>query len=157
MKHFTIFVSILLFSACGLTKNNSATAQNNATPSETVSSKNDVIIAYSAITRGSFLEITIKNQILLVTKEQHGSAKTSDLSKSEWDHLLNELETINLDSLSVLKAPSMKRSYDGAASARLQITEANLVYSTTEFDHGNPNSKIKPLVEYILSLAKKVD
>ncbi|MDW5289954.1 hypothetical protein [Formosa sp. PL04] len=157
MKHITLLVSIILFSACGPTKNSEVPAQNTINSSGISDSQNKVLIGYSAITRGSFLEIKIEDQKILVIKEQYGPDKIRNLSKKEWDILLNKIDAVDLDTLSTLEAPSALRHTDGAASARLQIIEDDLKYSTPEFDHKNPNSEIKPLVEYILSLAKTVD
>ncbi|WP_299777619.1 hypothetical protein [uncultured Formosa sp.] len=145
MKYFTILVTIILCTACGITKNSAVTAQN------------DVLIEYKAITRGYFLEIKIENQEILVKTQQQGPDKIITISKTEWDILMDKLHAIDLKTLPTLEAPSMKRAHDGAASARLKIIEEDTVYSTTEFDHENPNKKIKPLVEYILSLSKKVE
>ncbi|WP_159022396.1 hypothetical protein [Formosa sp. L2A11] len=144
MKHFTIIVTIILCTACGITKNSAVIAQN------------DVLIEYKAVTRGYFLEIRIENQEILVKTEQHGPDKIGSISKEEWNILMDDLHTVDLKTLPTLEAPSMKRAHDGAASARLQITEDDTLYSTTEFDHENPNTKIKPLVDFILTLSKKV-
>ncbi|QDO93432.1 hypothetical protein FNB79_05380 [Formosa sediminum] len=148
MKQFTILVSIILCTACGLTKNNEAFAQNSAY---------NPTIEYNAINRGFFLEIKIQNQNILLITEQQGPDKIKALSDVEWDLLINKLHAIDLNSLSSLEAPSMKRAYDGAATAKLKVIEDSTIYSTTEFDHNNPNVKIKPLVDYILELAKTVD
>ncbi|MFB9051781.1 hypothetical protein ACFFVB_01705 [Formosa undariae] len=157
MKHLTLLVSLILFSACGLTKKNSEKTQNSVTPSESAITQNDVLVEYTAITRGMFLKITIENQEIRVQKEQYSPDKSRTMSDSEWDILMDQLDGVDLNTLSSLEAPSMKRTYDGAAAARLEITEADLKYSTSEFDHNNPNTKIKPLVEFILSLAKTVE
>ncbi|WP_434037399.1 hypothetical protein [Formosa sp. 4Alg 33] len=157
MKYITLLVSIILCSACGLTKNNSEPVQTNVNSSIMHTDQNDVLMEYTAITRGLFLKIRIENQEILVKKEQFGPDKIRDISDTEWDILMQKLEAVNLNTLSSLEAPSMKRAYDGAAAARLEITEADLKYSTSEFDHNNPNTKIEPLVDYILSLAKTVE
>ena len=157
MKYITLLVSLILISACGLTKNNSKTAKNTVNPSEIDIVQSEVRIEYTAITRSMFLKITIENQEIRVQKEQYSPDKIKAISDSEWDILMDQLDGVDLNTLSSLEAPSMKRTYDGAAAARLEITEADLKYSTSEFDHNNPNTKIKSLVEFILSLAKTVE
>ncbi|CDF80998.1 conserved hypothetical protein [Formosa agariphila KMM 3901] len=157
MKHFTILLSIVLFSACGLSKNSSATAQNKTTSTKIETAPQNVLIIYSAITRGAFLDIKIEDYQISVRKSQYGPDKIQDISKTEWDILMNKLNRVDLNTLSTLKAPSAQRHTDGALSARLHITENNLKYSTTEFDHKNPNSEIKPLVDYIIALAEEVE
>ena len=144
MKHITLVLSIILCTACGITKNSAVTAQN------------DVLIEYTAITRGSFLEIKLQDQVILVKTAQQGPDKTRTISKAEWDILMADLHAIDLNTLPALEAPSMKRAHDGAAAAKLKVIEDDTVYSTTEFDHNNPNVNIKPLVDYILELAKTV-
>ncbi|MGJ5642741.1 hypothetical protein [Formosa sp. S-31] len=157
MKYVSLIACIVIFSTCANSKTNTITAQNQTVPAERNAIQNEVFLEYLALTRGSFLEIKIENHKILVKHQQHGPDKINDISDVEWDVLMDELHAVNLNELNTLKAPSEKRAHDGALSARLKVIDNNTIYVTPEFDHGNPNTKIKPLTDYILSLAKKVE
>jgi hypothetical protein len=69
--------------------------------------------------------------------------------------LVGYFETINLDSLATLKAPTQKRLHDGAAIANLKVVYKDKTYKTESFDHGFPPETIKILVTKINTFAKK--
>lgn len=131
------------------------------TASSCVSQKNTFTnsteIEYTANTRGFYQKITIQNQKAMVFKNRNNSEKPSviAISDSEWRDFLNYFESINLDKLATLKAPTEKRFYDGAAIANLKIVYKDKIYETTSFDHGHPPEEIKDLVNKINSFAKK--
>lgn len=157
MKYITLLLSLLLLSTCKTSSQTATSDFEPATETNTNIAQSNIVINYSAITRGSFLEIKLENQQILVKKDQYTPGKILELSDTEWHILLDQLHNTDLDALATLEPPSNKRAYDGAASAKLTILEDDLKYSAPEFDHGNPNAQIKPLVDYILSLAKKVE
>jgi hypothetical protein len=115
------------------------------------------VIEYTANTRGFYQKITVKNQMLTVSKDRDGKDKPAPkkLSDADWKELVACFTTVKLDSLSKLKAPSEKRFHDGAAIAKLKITIKEKSYETTSFDHGFPPKEIKKFVNTISSLAKK--
>lgn len=143
MKLFAIFfLSMLLGKSC--------TSQN----------KNDLktaVLEYTANTRGFYQKITIQDQTVSVSKDRSGNDKPvpTKISDADWKELISDFETINLDSLATLKAPTEKRFYDGAAIANLEVTYKDKEYKTTSFDHGYPPEAIKKLVAKINSFAKK--
>jgi len=115
------------------------------------------VIEYTANTRGFYQKITVKNQMLTVSKDRDGKDKPvpKKLSDADWKELVACFKTVELDSLSKLKAPSEKRFHDGAAIAKLKITIKEKAYETTSFDHGFPPKEIKKFVNTLTSLAKK--
>ena len=143
MKLFTmIFLSLFLNKSCeGQTKNDLKTA----------------VLEYTATTRGFYQKITIQDQMVSVSKDRSGNEKpvAIKISDKDWEELFGFFETIELDSLSTLKAPSKKRFHDGAAIANLTIIYKEKNYQTTSFDHGYPPETIKKLVDKINSFAKK--
>ncbi len=143
MKLFTIlFLSLFLSKSCeGQTKNDLKTA----------------IVEYTANTRGFYQKITIQDQMVSVSKDRSGNDKpvATKISDEDWKELIGYFETIELESLSSLKAPSEKRFHDGAAIANLNIIYKDKNYQTTSFDHGYPPETIKKLVDKINSFAKK--
>ena len=115
------------------------------------------VIEYTANTRGFYQKITVKNQMVTVSKDRDENDKSvpTKISDADWKELVQSFKTMELDSLSRLKAPTEKRFYDGAAIANLKITFKDKTYETTSFDHGFPPKKINKFVNKINSFAKK--
>ena len=137
-----LFLTIFLGNGC-----DSAKAQDIET----------AVIEYTASTRGFYQKITVKNQMVTVSKDRDGNDKPvpKKISDAEWKDILDCFETMELDSLPQLKAPTEKRFYDGAAIANLKITFKDKAYETDSFDHGFPPKEIKKFVNTITSLAKE--
>ena len=64
------------------------------------------------------------------------------------------VKKVELENLSLFKAPSKRREIDGAAIAKLKVIKNENEYTSTNFDHGNPPLEIKNLVNYIISLSQ---
>ena len=143
MKLYALIVlSIFLSKNCeGQTKNDLKTA----------------VLEYTANTRGFYQKITIKDQMVRVSKDRSSNDKPVPvkISDTDWKELVSDFETIELESLASLKAPTEKRFYDGAAIADLKVSYKDKVYQTTSFDHGNPPEAIKKLIAKINSFAKE--
>ena len=117
----------------------------------------NAIIEYTANTRGFYQKITIKNQMVMISKDRDGNdkAKPVQLSDGEWKEVVACFKELELNDLSKLKAPSEKRFYDGAAIGNLKITYKEKTHETTGFDHGFPPKEIKKLVAKINSFVKE--
>ncbi len=143
MKLFTmIFLSLFLSKSCeGQTKNDLKTA----------------VLEYTANTRGFYQKITVQDQMVSVSKDRSGNEKpvATKISEKDWKELVGYFETIELESLATLKAPTEKRFHDGAAIADLKVVHKDKTYQTEAFDHGYPPEAIKKLVTKINSFAKK--
>lgn len=143
MKLFTIiFLSLFFNKSCeGQTKNDLKTA----------------VLEYTANTRGFYQKITIHDQMVSISKDRSGADKPVEtkISDKDWKELVGCFETINLDSLATLKAPTEKRFHDGAAIANLEVSYKDKTYQTKAFDHGHPPDAIKKIVDKINSFAKK--
>lgn len=115
------------------------------------------VLEYTANTRGFYQKITIQNQMVTVSKDRSGNDNpvAIQILDKDWDELIADYKTIDLDRLAALKAPSQKRFHDGAAIANLKIVSKDKTYESISFDHGNPPSEIKKLVDKINSFAKK--
>lgn len=137
-----LFLTIFLGNGC-----DSAKAQEIST----------AVIEYEANTRGFYQKITIKNQMVTVSKDRDGNDKPvpKKISDADWKELVECFKKVELDSLATLKAPTQKRFYDGAAIANLKITYKDKAYETTSFDHGFPPKEIKKFVDKINSFVKK--
>jgi len=143
MKVLTmVFLSLFLSKSC------SSQAQKDL---------KEAVLEYTANTRGFFQKITIQNQLITVSKDRSGVEKgvATKISDKDWKELSGYFETIVLDSLATLKAPTEKRFHDGAAIANLKIVINDKTYETSSFDHGNPPKEIKKLVDKINTFVKK--
>jgi len=141
MKLFTvILLSVFLSKSC------SSQAQMEET-----------VIEYTANTRGFYQKISIKNQMATVSKDRNGNDHpvAIKISDKSWKELVGYFESIELENLATLKAPTEKRFHDGAAIANLKITTKDKTYETTSFDHGFPPDEIKKLVDKINTFVKK--
>lgn len=137
-----LFLTIFLGNGC-----DSAKAQDIETAA----------IEYTANTRGFYQKITVKNQMLTVSKDRDGNDKpiSTKISDADWKELLDCFKKVELDSLSKFKAPTEKRFHDGAAIANLKIIIKDKNYETNSFDHGFPPKEIKKFVNTITLLAKE--
>ena len=137
-----LFLTIILGKGC-----DNATAQD----------MQNTVIEYTANTRGFYQNITIKDQLVSVSKDRNNNDKaiSTKISDADWTALINDFKELKLETLKDLKAPTEKRFYDGAAIANLKITYKDKSYETTSFDHGFPPKEIKKLVDKINTFAKK--
>lgn len=120
--------------------------------------KDDAIsFNYSAISRGRFLDITINDSILTISKDREAKPVSKVMTKDTWNQLNSLINTINLDSISTLKSPTEARFYDGASIGTLKISKNGTVYESSSFDHGTPPLEIETLVKEILSLSENIE
>lgn len=111
-------------------------------------------IEYTAVSRGMYLNINIKDETLSITTKREENAKVYELTSSDWKELAKLYQTIDLKSLSSYKAPTQKRFYDGAAIANLRIVYEGKTYESDSFDHGTPPVEISAFVNKIVSFSK---
>jgi hypothetical protein len=143
MKLFTmIILSVFLGKSC--------TSQN----------KNDIktaTIEYTANTRGFYKKISVQNQMISVSKNRNEVEMPAGrkISDSDWKELINCFETLKLEHLATLKAPTEKRFYDGAAIANLKISTKDTVFESASFDHGYPPEEINKIVKKLISISGK--
>lgn len=125
--------------------------------SQTNNDMKTAIVEYTANTRGFYQKIVVQNQIVTVSRDRSGIEKTVEtkISDKDWKELTACFESIKLESLATLKAPTEKRFYDGAAIGSLKILYKDKTYESSVFDHGFPPEAIKKFVAKINSFAKK--
>ena len=112
-------------------------------------------IEYSAVSRGLYKTVVVKNQTVSITNTRGGEAVESKIDTEKWNKIVSEFEKINLDSIPNLKAPTEKRFYDGAAIGNLKITQNQKTYETKGFDNGFPPKKIEKLVNLLTDFTKE--
>lgn len=115
------------------------------------------VVEYTANTRGFYQKITVKQQTVSVSNDRDGNDKPAveKISDADWKELIEAFQTVDLEKLPNLKAPTDKRSYDGAAIGNLKVIFKDKTYETSGFDNGYPPQEIEKLVNKVVSLVKK--
>ncbi len=127
-------------------------AQNN------LESPNIIDVEYQAVSRGYFLNTKINKSLITLFKDRSLENMVSkSCSQNDWSYLLSAIKKIDIQTINKLKAPSKKRSFDGAPHGQLKISTTNKTYTSVSFDHGNPPKEIKLLVNHILSLVESIE
>lgn len=114
-----------------------------------------VEIVYSAVSRGYYQKIVVKNQMVSITKGRGEEAVTNKISGAQWARIVSEFKKINLETVSQLKAPTENRFHDGAAIANLRITKNGKTYETNGFDNGFPPAEIEKLVTLLVAFTQE--
>jgi hypothetical protein len=115
-------------------------------------SKKYDLIEYKAQTRGSLLAIKVQdNELTYISNQNKGTHK---LSAKEVVSLSEIIREIHLEKMNTLKAPSERRTTDGALHADFIITVGEEVYKSITFDEGNPPKELKKLEDLLYLLAK---
>ena len=113
-------------------------------------------LKYTAETRGDYMQITIEDKELRITKNRETRLPSVQLqlSKEQQKKVLSYLKAIDVPNLSQLKAPTEKRFYDGAAIGNLSVSHNGETYGTAGFDHGNPPVEFEQLVKFMNAFDK---
>jgi hypothetical protein len=130
MKTLKYIAFILLFSNC--------TAQSNLT---------NVVIEYSAVTRGTSIEIKVTSKEIKYKKNE--ATKVVSLVAKQRKVFEELLEKINLENLETFIVPTSNSHSDRALQAALKITKNEKIYVSQTFDHGNPPKELKTLLDWI--------
>jgi hypothetical protein len=114
-------------------------------------------LEYSAISRGSYYKVIISPHYISVQSDPQAQAVTKNCSDSDWSRITHALNTLTLEQIPELKAPSEDRFFDGAATAQLRIIIEDKIFESQGFDHGKPPEAIEGLVKEILSLSENIE
>ncbi|MCV9932444.1 hypothetical protein OIU80_09130 [Flavobacterium sp. LS1R47] len=124
-----------------------------------VSQKNidmsSVEITYSAMSRGYYQKIVVKNKMVSITKSRGEESVTNKIDGAQWARIVSEFKKINLETIPQLKAPTEKRFHDGAAIANLKIIQNGKTYETNGFDNGFPPAEIEKLVTLLVAFTQE--
>ena len=154
MKTITLIVFTIILNACGGAK---STALNIEASKETTIEATNMFqdttttIEYSAVTRGTFMQVKITNESITFQNSRGEKPITKVCSQEEWAKLMVMLQEIDIKRLPSLEPPSKAHQYDGAAIATLIVTKDGEVYRTQAFDAGNPNEAIADLVNEMIA------
>lgn len=138
-------------------QNNVLTLFKDKTILLTAKQDNSYIIEYTAVSRGVYQQVIVRDSIISFQKDRSSKPISKTCNKDEWNKITSYLEIIQLNSISKLEAPSKAHQYDGAALANLKITYQGKDYQTQTFDHGNPPEEIQALVKEILSITQNIE
>lgn len=113
-------------------------------------------VTYTAETRGYFMQITIEDKELRISKDRETRLPSVriPLTAADQKKVLAMVKAIDVPNLSQLKAPTEKRFYDGAAIGNLSVTHNGETFGTAGFDHGNPPVEIEQLVDFMNAFDK---
>lgn len=113
-------------------------------------------LTYTAETRGYFMQITIEDKELSISKDRETRLPSVRISLTAADQkkVLAIIKAIDVPNLAQLKAPTEKRFYDGAAIGNLSVSHNGETYGTAGFDHGNPPVEIEQLVTFMNAFDK---
>ena len=107
-------------------------------------------IEYSAQSRGYYKSIVAQNKTVSVTNGRDAAPVQSNLDDAKWNEIVTAFSKVKPENLSSLKAPTDKRTYDGAAIGNLKITKDGKTYETQGFDNGYPPKEIEKLVNLLV-------
>jgi hypothetical protein len=125
--------------------------------SQTNKDLKDTAVEYTASTRGFYMKISIKDQMLSVSKDRNSNENITKtkITDADWEELVTIFKTIDLNGIATLKSPTEKRFYDVAAIGNLKINYKDKEYESSAFDHGYPPAEIKKFVDKINSFVKE--
>ncbi len=114
------------------------------------------ILTYTAETRGYYMQITLEDKELRISKDRETRLPSVriPLTAADQKKVLAMVKAIDVPNLSQLKAPTEKRFYDGAAIGNLSVTHKGETFGTAGFDHGNPPVEIEQLVAFMNAFDK---
>tara|TARA_R100001377_G_C3177533_1_gene105345 strand:+ start:232 stop:1029 length:798 start_codon:yes stop_codon:yes gene_type:complete len=115
----------------------------------------DYNATYTAISRGYYVMISYENNSISFQKDRNSKPQVLSLSETQIASLNAKIDTLELDRLENLEAPSKAHQYDGAAIAGLKIIQNGTNYQTPSFDAGNPPKVIEALVSELIMLTEK--
>jgi hypothetical protein len=112
-------------------------------------------VKYTTQTRGFYERITLSKSSLKISQDRNENISiTYKILEHDWQEIKHLIATLDIKNLSLLNVPTEKRFSDRVLIAGLTIKLNEKVFSTQEFDHGNPPSEIKKLIKKILSIKK---
>lgn len=108
-------------------------------------------LTYSTVSMRSSQTITILDGIY--RRYSNGEKVVGHrLAKSELSMLYQLVGSIDLSKINDLEVPSRRHRFDGAMLAVIEVQIGQEVYVSVPFDHDNPPSQLKPLVDQLSSM-----
>ena len=151
---FSILALLFITKECDQKKLDSQSTKTEAKYDHETSKKQkqDYTITYTAMSRGIFKEITIKNKTISIQKSRNSKPVIQECKDDFWREIMTHIERTDLESLEKLEAPTGKRLYDAAAHATLLISVDSKTYRSSTFDHGFPPKDIEGICDILYKL-----
>lgn len=152
---FAILAILLSAKECDQKKMDKESAKSELMDNQEVTrqqQEKDYIIRYSAVSRGFFSEVAINSSMISVKKNRNAEAEIKSCDSELWRELTSKIDSIDLEMIPKLEAPTQKRFSDAAAIANLEISIGDETYKTTSFDHGYPPKEIEEICNSIVEL-----
>ena len=116
----------------------------NSLHTETIKS---VELSYRTRGMQQFLHIS-RDSIEVKINDKISRYKTT---KTQWQNILKIIRKVRLSSISTLKRPSSKSSYDGALMAQLMVVTNRKEYNSVSFDHDTPPAELVKIIDAMKS------
>ena len=117
---------------------------SNSIHTETIKS---VELSYRTRGMQQFLYIT-RDSVEVKINDKISHYKTT---KIQWKNILKIIQKVRLSSISTLKRPSSKSSYDGALMAQLMVVTNRKEYNSVSFDHDTPPAELVKIIDAMKS------
>ena len=112
---------------------------------------------YFANSRKTFKHIKINKDTISFSKKRDIKTLKAPCDDAYWSKLTKLCDSLDIENLPTLEAPSKAFLHDGASRARLKIISKGKIYESPPFDHGNPPKEIAVLVKEILSSTENIE
>ncbi len=112
---------------------------------------------YLTGTRGYSLTIKVTKDTTTITERKGTGAPESEntvTSPELWKALKNGSKKIELKKISELESPTHRRETDAAMFSRIVFTTTYSTYKSSSFDHGQPPTMLKTVVDSLVNLKK---
>ncbi len=119
--------------------------------------KTNISFEYSATSMQSYKRIIVDEDSISFSKKRKGKPYKISCKETYWNNLIKLCNSLDIESISELEAPSKSFQFDGAPLARLKIMLNGNTYESPSFDHGNPPKEIEALVKEILSSTENIE
>ena len=112
---------------------------------------------YSIGTRGyqKTTIITKKSTSITEKSAEQSSVSFSKTKSALWKSLQMNSDSIKLDSVAYLKAPTNRRDFDAAMFAKVIFTTKDSVYKSASFDGGKPPLMLKTVADSLANVNTK--
>ncbi|MGC1204377.1 MAG: META domain-containing protein [Flavobacteriaceae bacterium] len=114
-------------------------------------------IEYSTTSMNAYRQIILSKETVSKLQKRGSKPTTKVCQKEDWDKITKAIKPIDMNTISLLEAPSKAFLFDGAAMAHLKISYKDSIYESPPFDHGNPPKDIEKLVKEILSISEIIE
>jgi competence protein ComGF len=112
-------------------------------------------IEYETFSRRGRTEVTItKDSAISIGRTER---KFIVITTAKWNQLLKSVQALKLSTIPLLKAPTKKREYDGAAHCKITVSTKANKYESQYFDSGKPMKSLQALYDGIDKIRNTID